>query len=166
MRHSAAESRRRLFRGVTNELLKIIPAFREQEGRILICATNFIRALDTAFLRHGRFDYVIPIGLPDPAARGAIWTKYIPEATGHVDVPALARQTERFSPADIEFAARKASQRALECPVSDAANGANNPVEGSLTTDSYLQAVSQTKATVTEAMVSEFREDIARLART
>lgn len=38
-------------------------------------ATNFIRALDTAFLRHGRFDYVIPIGLPDPAAREATVTE-------------------------------------------------------------------------------------------
>ena len=53
--------------GVTNELLKIIPAFREQPGRLLICATNFIRSLDAAFLRHGRFDYVIPIGLPGRA---------------------------------------------------------------------------------------------------
>jgi GNAT superfamily N-acetyltransferase len=153
--------------GVTNELLKIIPAFREQEGRILICATNFIRALDTAFLRHGRFDYVIPIGLPDAAAREAIWTKYIPEAAArHVDVAALARQTERFSPADIEFAARKASQRALECAVREPKDGAGRPVKGTLTTDSYLEAVSQTKATVTESMVSEFREDIERLART
>lgn len=32
--------------GVTNELLKVIPAFRERPGRLLICATNFIRALD------------------------------------------------------------------------------------------------------------------------
>jgi transitional endoplasmic reticulum ATPase len=58
--------------GVTNELLKIIPAFREQPGRLLVCATNFIRALDSAFLRHGRFDYVIPIGLPDRQARDAM----------------------------------------------------------------------------------------------
>ena len=50
------------------ELLKIIPAFRDSPGLLLICATNFIRALDDAFLRHGRFDYVIPIGLPDAAA--------------------------------------------------------------------------------------------------
>ena len=69
-------------------------------------------------------------------------------------------------PQTSKFAARKASQRAMECAVSDAANGAKDPVEGSLTTDSYLQAVSQTKATVTESTVSEFREDIARLART
>ena len=55
--------------GVTNELLKIIPAFRERPDRLLVCATNFIRSLDSAFLRHGRFDYVIPIGLPDADAQ-------------------------------------------------------------------------------------------------
>jgi hypothetical protein len=42
--------------GVTNEMLKLIPPFREQEERLLICATNSVRALDSAFLRHGRFD--------------------------------------------------------------------------------------------------------------
>ena len=31
--------------GVTNELLKIIPGFRERRGRLLVCATNFVRAL-------------------------------------------------------------------------------------------------------------------------
>jgi ATP-dependent 26S proteasome regulatory subunit len=43
--------------GVTNEMLKLIPPFRERDERLLICATNSVRALDTAFLRHGRFDY-------------------------------------------------------------------------------------------------------------
>ena len=42
--------------GVTNELLKMIPTFRERDGRLLVCATNFVRELDPAFLRHGRFD--------------------------------------------------------------------------------------------------------------
>jgi transitional endoplasmic reticulum ATPase len=49
--------------GVTNEILKLIPPFREQDERLLICATNSVRALDSAFLRHGRFDYVIPVGV-------------------------------------------------------------------------------------------------------
>src|SRR5712672_4617348 len=31
-----------------------ISTFREKHGRLLVCATNFIRALDPAFLRHGR----------------------------------------------------------------------------------------------------------------
>ena len=56
--------------GVTNEMLKLIPAFREQEERLLICATNSVRALDSAFLRHGRFDYVLPIGPPGSRPRG------------------------------------------------------------------------------------------------
>jgi GNAT superfamily N-acetyltransferase len=153
--------------GVTNELLKIIPAFREQEGRILICATNFIRALDTAFLRHGRFDYVIPIGLPDVAARKAIWTKYIPPGVAqHVDVDILARKSDRFSPADIEFAARKASQHALEHAVQHSPGQTVSPeTEPILTTQSYLQASSQTRATVTEDMANEFLEDIHQIAR-
>ena len=106
--------------GVTNELLKIIPAFREQPGRLLVCATNFIRSLDSAFLRHGRFDYVIPIGLPDAQARTAMWHRFIPgHVVEHIDVPALVRASAGFSPADIEFAARSASQRALEKAVFD-----------------------------------------------
>ncbi|WCI07937.1 ATP-binding protein [Arthrobacter sp. OVS8] len=85
--------------GVTNELLKIIPAFREQPGRLLVCATNFIRALDSAFLRHGRFDYVIPIGLPDRQAREAMWQRFIPATVvDDVDVELLVDRTEGFSP--------------------------------------------------------------------
>jgi transitional endoplasmic reticulum ATPase len=149
--------------GVTNELLKIIPAFREQEGRILICATNFIRSLDKAFLRHGRFDYVIPIGPPDVAARQAIWERYIPATfSQHIDLDVLAKASERFSPADIEFAARKASQEALEHAVQ---SGLPVTKEMTLTTGAYLQAIEETRATVTEAVVKDFLEDIERIAR-
>ena len=85
--------------GVTNELLKIIPAFREKEGRLLICATNFIRSLDKAFLRHGRFDYVIPIGPPDLEARRAIWHRYIPPAVSpQIDLDALTTSPASASP--------------------------------------------------------------------
>jgi SpoVK/Ycf46/Vps4 family AAA+-type ATPase len=41
--------------GIVNELLKALVAFRERSGRLLVCATNSVRALDSAFLRHGRF---------------------------------------------------------------------------------------------------------------
>jgi transitional endoplasmic reticulum ATPase len=149
--------------GVTNELLKIIPAFREKEGRILICATNFIRSLDKAFLRHGRFDYVIPIGPPDLTARSAIWNRYIPPAISpDIDLAALAEASERFSPADIEFAARKASQQALEHAVQATGSDSEEPA---LTTAAYLQAIDGTRATVTEAVVKDFYEDIDRIAR-
>ncbi|MHA7142103.1 ATP-binding protein [Arthrobacter sp. CAL618] len=150
--------------GVTNELLKIIPAFRERPGRLLVCATNFIRALDTAFLRHGRFDYVIPIGLPDDDARHAIWQRYIPsEVAAEVDIVQLVKTSDGFSPADIEFAARKASQRALEQAVFGAVDG-GTPAPGPSSED-YLSAIAETRTTVSASVAQEFREDIERIAR-
>jgi transitional endoplasmic reticulum ATPase len=149
--------------GVTNELLKIIPAFRDQPNRLLVCATNFIRALDSAFLRHGRFDYVIPIGLPDGDARHSIWSRYIPTAAlSAIDLAVLVRLTDGFSPADIEYAARRASQYALEkalFPGSDAP-----PAWGPATGD-YVEAIRQTRATVSSVVAADFLEDINALAR-
>ncbi|MBG6183812.1 N-acetylglutamate synthase-like GNAT family acetyltransferase [Arthrobacter sp. CAN_A214] len=156
--------------GVTNELLKIIPAFREQPGRLLVCATNFIRALDTAFLRHGRFDYVIPIGLPDEEARHAIWARYIPqEVAADVDVESLVRATDGFSPADVEHAARKASQQALEkavySPAYSGTDGQQPPVAAGPSTTDYLAAIAETRTTVSAEVAQDFREDIERIAR-
>ena len=149
--------------GVTNELLKIIPAFRDQPDRLLVCATNFIRALDSAFLRHGRFDYVIPIGLPDVAAREAIWERYIPSVVaGVVDLDTLVEKSEGFSPADIEYAAHRASQNALEKSLHSDADAA--ALAGPSTTD-YVDAILSTRTTVSAEVADEFLEDIERLAR-
>ena len=146
--------------GVTNELLKLIPQFREKPGRLLIVATNFIRALDDAFLRHGRFDYVIPIGLPDEQARESMWQRFIPEQSrAEVDMTLLVSRTNGFSPADIEFAARKASQRALESAVYS-----NSSNEGP-TTDDYLWAIGDTRRTVSSEIASQVLDDIEALAR-
>ncbi|MEC8338435.1 MAG: ATP-binding protein, partial [Planctomycetota bacterium] len=146
--------------GVTNELLKLIPMFREASGRLLIVATNFIRALDAAFLRHGRFDYVIPIGLPDHDARRAIWGQYIP-ATGdaQVDLDQLVHRTAGFSPADIEYAARKGSQRALEAAVYQ------ENQQAAPSTDDYDWAIGETRMTVSKEVAEEFLVDIDQVAR-
>jgi transitional endoplasmic reticulum ATPase len=148
--------------GVTNELLKIIPAFRERPGRLLVCATNFIRALDPAFLRHGRFDYVIPIGAPDPAARAAIWRRYIPGSVRErIDLDTLVAESDLFTPADIEFAARKGSQRALETAVyGDSGEQPPGP-----TTADYTAALAETRPTLTKAILYEFTEDIETIGR-
>jgi SpoVK/Ycf46/Vps4 family AAA+-type ATPase len=152
--------------GVTNELLKIIPAFREQPGRLLVCATNFIRALDSALLRHGRFDYVIPIGLPDVAARHAIWERYIPAGvTGLIDLDVLVASSDGFSPADVEYAARRASQEALERALFDGVDAAAPAGPAGPATEDYLSAIRSTRTTVSAQVATEFLEDIERLAR-
>lgn len=164
--------------GVTNELLKIVADFRSREGMLLICATNFVRALDAAFLRHGRFDYVLPIGLPDDEARGAIWRRYVPQAiAGEIDFAALVERSAGLTPADIEYAARRASQEALARALrsgggsggDDGAGAAAGPGAGEpgadLTTGDYLAALSVTRATVSDEQQALFLEDIEELAR-
>lgn len=155
--------------GVTNELLKIVADFRDREGMLLICATNFVRGLDAAFMRHGRFDYVLPIGLPDAEAREAIWRRYVPsEIAATVDFAELVGHSEGLTPADIEYAARRASQDALARALRAQQNGgaaraSTQPTD--LSTADYLEALSHTRATVSDEQQATFLEDIETLAR-
>jgi SpoVK/Ycf46/Vps4 family AAA+-type ATPase len=127
--------------GVTNEMLKLLPPFREQDERLLICATNSVRALDSAFLRHGRFDYVIPVGPPDSAARAAIWDRYLAAIPhGKLDMAAIVEESRLFTPADIEFAARRTAQLAFERVLFERG-------DQEVTTGDVLHAVGQTRRT-------------------
>ena len=146
--------------GVTNEMLKLIPLFREQPDRLLVCATNSVRALDRAFLRHGRFDYLIPVGPPDAEARLAIWDRYL-AGIAHddaLDLQAVVRESELFTPADIEFAARHTTQTVFERVVF---SGGSRMV----TTADVVRGISETRPTLTPQMVDEFTQDIVDYAR-
>jgi transitional endoplasmic reticulum ATPase len=144
---------------VTNEFLKQIPRFREASHHLLACATNSIGALDPAFLRPGRFDYILPVGPPDAQARTAIWGRYVGEITDQrVDIGALVAASEFFTPADIEFAAHKAAHRAFE----------QEHFEGSrerATTEDFLAAITETKPTLSEDVIASFEKDVERFSR-
>ncbi len=133
--------------GVTNEMLKLIPPFRERDERLLICATNSVRELDTAFLRHGRFDYVIPVGPPDDEARQAIWDRYL-AAMPHaeLDMAAIVGQCGLFTPADIEFAARRTAQLVFERVIFDRG-------EELIATADVLRGIAATRRTLTSEIV-------------
>ncbi|MGW6062113.1 ATP-binding protein [Streptomyces sp. NPDC055189] len=151
--------------GVTNELLKLIPGFRERDERLLVCATNSIRSLDPAFLRPGRFDYLVPISTPDKAARAAIWARYT-DGRPEVDVDELVAASDLFTPADIEHAARIAAQSSFERDLVSV--GGRSAVAGVLpgaTTADYLEAIAQSRPTVTPQMINQFESDITTHAR-
>ena len=149
--------------GVTNELLKLIPAFRQRDTRLLVAATNSIRSMDSAFLRPGRFDYLLPVGPPDDDARRALWGRFVAASDRQdVDVTALAAATEGFTPADIEYAARVAAQAAFEREV---VHG-QEAVQRGASTDDYLASIGQVTPTVTAAIRAHFAEDIEAFART
>jgi len=150
---------RRVTPSITNEFLKQVPRLRGAPHHLLVCATNWVARLDPAFLRPGRFDYVLPVGPPNADARRPIWRRYVEEITDEpVDLEGLVRASELFTPADIEFAARKAAQRAFE----------REHFEGSghrARTDDFLAAIEDTKPTLTAEMVSSFDDDTNRFAR-
>jgi MoxR-like ATPase len=155
MRHES----RKVSPSVTNEFLKQIPRLREAPHHLLVCATNWVSRLDGAFLRPGRFDYVLPVGPPEPAAREAIWARYVAEITDEpVDVDQLVAASELFTPADIEFSARKAAQIAFE-------REHFGVTDSRATTDDFLAAIRATKPSLTPEIVADFEDDTQRFAR-
>jgi transitional endoplasmic reticulum ATPase len=132
---------------------------RERVEHLLVCATNWVGTLDPAFLRPGRFDYVLPVGPPDREARAAIWRRYVEEITDEeVDVPLLVEASDLYTPADIEFAARHAAQRAFEREHFE-------EIQGRATTDDFLAAIRATRPTLSTEIVGGFRRDTERFAR-
>lgn len=145
--------------GVTNEMLKLIPNFREKDCRLLVCATNSVRAIDSAFLRHGRFDYVIPVGPPDSEARSAIWTRYLSSIPhDNLDLGEIVSASSLFTPADIEFAARRAAQAVFEGALLERGTEM-------ATTELVLACIGDTRPTLTPLIIEEFQQDIDDYAR-
>ncbi len=156
---SKRDEDRRVNVSVANEFLKQIPRFHDVPHHLLACATNWISRLDSAFLRPGRFDYVLPVGPPDPEARAAIWQRYVEEITEEeVDIDALVGATEFFTPADIEFAARKAAQGAFE------REHFQGPGKRAVMED-FLGAIKETRPTLSAELVEEFNADTESFAR-
>lgn len=143
---------------IANELLKVIPLFREGHSRLLVVATNAVHDLDHAFTRPGRFDYLLPVGPPDVEARTGIWRRYVSSITDvDVDARLLAERSQYFSAADIEFAARKAAQIAFERSLALGHEPA--------AVEDFLAAIADVRPSISAAMAREFEEDIDRFAR-
>ncbi|PHK48856.1 ATP-dependent zinc metalloprotease FtsH [Staphylococcus edaphicus] len=94
-----------------NQLLVEMDGFGENEGIIMIAATNRPDILDPALLRPGRFDRQIQVGRPDVRGREAILhvhakNKPLDET---VDLKAVSQRTPGFSGADLENLLNEAS---------------------------------------------------------
>jgi len=80
-----------------------------------MCATNYIRQLDAAMLRPGRFDCIIPVGGLDREGRATILDHYLSKLnTGQIDMDRLVEITVRFTPADIQYLFQQVAQLAFE----------------------------------------------------
>jgi cell division protease FtsH len=87
-----------------NQLLVEMDGFGNNEGVIVLAATNRPDILDPALLRPGRFDRQVFVGMPDMRGREAILkvhTRGKPLAED-VDLAALGKITSGFTGADLE----------------------------------------------------------------
>lgn len=86
-----------------NQLLVEMDGFEENEGIIIIAATNRPDVLDKALLRPGRFDRQVLINLPDLTGREKILNVHIKKIpiSKNVETRIIARGTPGFSGADL-----------------------------------------------------------------
>ena len=87
-----------------NQLLVEMDGFGNNEGVIIIAATNRPDILDPALMRPGRFDRQVYVGLPDIRGREAVLRIHTRKKKLALDVnlATVAKSTSGFTPADLE----------------------------------------------------------------
>lgn len=150
----------RLAKNVTNEFLKQVPLFRNEADKVLlVCATNYIRQLDPALLRPGRFDCIIPVGALNDDERRTILDYYLARLNiGWIDRVRLVRDTERFTPADIQYLFEQVAQFAFEQEIS-------RGEDFKVTTEVILQMMEKMRPSLTDEIIVEFEKDSLAYAR-
>lgn len=101
-----------------NQLLTEMDGFLQNEGVIVLGATNRRDDLDKALMRPGRFDVEVVVDIPDYSSRKEIFDLYLSKIlTRDVDTSYLAKCTVGFTGADIE---NMVNQAALRAAINDA----------------------------------------------
>ena len=97
-----------------NQLLVEMDGFAQNNGVIVVAATNFPEVLDSALQRPGRFDRHVAVPLPDVAGRKAILRLYTDsiQTADDVDIDVLARATPGMAGADLANLVNQAALKA------------------------------------------------------
>lgn len=87
-----------------NQLLVEMDGFGNNEGIIVMAATNRVDILDPAIMRPGRFDRKVYVGRPDVKARREILDVHVKNKPlgDDVDLERVAKTTSGFAGADLE----------------------------------------------------------------
>ncbi len=138
MRHSAG-------RHLINQFLDEMDGVgHDNEGILILAATNAPWHLDPAFRRPGRFDRIVFVPPPDePARESILQIKLKGKPVGNLNFARIAQQTKEFSGADLEAVVDIAIESKLE---ESMRRGQPLPIE----TDDLLDAAKRHKATTKE----------------
>jgi SpoVK/Ycf46/Vps4 family AAA+-type ATPase len=147
-------------KSITNEFLKQVPLFRrENKKNLLVCATNYIRQLDAALIRPGRFDCIIPVGDLDQKSRTLIFEHYLAKTNhGDVDIDKVVKELAFFTPADIEYLFNKVSHFGFEREYKEGK-------DFKVTTETFMDIIDECHPSLTEENIRELEEDSANFTR-
>jgi SpoVK/Ycf46/Vps4 family AAA+-type ATPase len=150
----------RIDKSITNEFLKQIPLLKSQTNKLLlVCATNYIRQLDTAMLRPGRFDCVIPVGALDRKGRTTILEYYLSKLnTGQIDTYRLIEMTAGFTPADIQYFIDQVAHFAFEQELKESGNYL-------VTTDTFIGIREKVAPSLSNEVIEAFEKDCVNYSR-
>ncbi len=140
---------------VVNTILAEMDGLEELQSVVVIGATNRPNLIDPALLRPGRFDELVYVGVPNQEGRRrilGIQTQKMPLADD-VDLDAIARQTERFTGADLEDVVRRAGLVALRRSLQSTA----------VTMADFESALTESRASVTPEMEKDYEKIAAQL---
>lgn len=151
----------RIDKSITNEFLKQVPLLKSQGNKVLlVCATNYIRQLDAALLRPGRFDCIIPVGVLDEEGRKTILQRYLRKLNaGVVDMNRVVKMTAGFTPADVEYLFQQVAQFAFEQEL-----GLKQDFQ--VTTDTFEQILPKIRPSLADEVIQEFQKDSVTYSRT
>lgn len=117
-------------RQIINQFLSELDGVQaNNEGLLILAATNAPWHLDPAFRRPGRFDRILFVPPPDVAARAAILRLQLKgRPVGAVDFEALAKKSDGFSGADLKAIVDLAVEEKLRLAMK---SGSLHPIETS-----------------------------------
>ena len=158
---ASRDTANRVDKSITNEFLKQVPLIKNQGNKVLLmCATNYIRQLDAALLRPGRFDCVIPVGGLDEDGRRTILEHYLSRLnTRETDLDLIVKMISRFTPADIEYLFQQVAQFAFEQEYA-------LKQDYCVTTETLVQIVPKIRPSLTDEIIEEFQKDCITYSRT
>ncbi|MBW8754447.1 MAG: CDC48 family AAA ATPase [Sphingomonadales bacterium] len=136
---------------VVNTILAEMDGMEELQSVVLIGATNRPALVDPALLRPGRFDELVYVGTPSEEGRVhilKIHTAKMPLADD-VNLAAIARETARFTGADLEDVVRRAGLIAIRKRGAEVVQ---------VTADDFADALADSRATVTAEMEDEYEK--------
>lgn len=144
---------------VTAELLREMSAVQASGRMLIVCATNHVGMLDRALLRPGRFDLVLPVGLPDASDRAALLRFFLQRhRCGFLDLDATVQRTESLTAAELESICQRAAQTAFEREV-------DTGQESFIRQDDLILALERHRPVLSSEDLQELDADSLKLAR-